>query len=189
MALIAAGVVLIAGVAAVIWPRPFGDDDGVDAVLDEPGAYAAPGDATNPPLTIERLPVTTLVDATGTEIGFAPDGDRPMVVNLWYTTCPPCSRELGAFALVDDELGDQVRFVGVDPYDGDTAEAMVAFAAARGVTYELLRDPGAVLTDQLAVAAFPTTVFVDADGRIRGRSGALDAAALRAKLRELWGIG
>ena len=55
-----------------------------------------------------------------------------MVVNLWYSTCPPCARELADFAAVDAEVGDDVRFVGVNPYD--TATTMTRFAADRGVT-------------------------------------------------------
>ena len=54
-----------------------------------------------------------------------------MVVNLWYSTCPPCARELADFAAVDAEVGDDVRFVGVNPYD--TAPTMTRFAADRGV--------------------------------------------------------
>ena len=38
-----------------------------------------------------------------------------MVVNLWYSTCPPCARELADFAAVEAEVGDDVRFVGVNP--------------------------------------------------------------------------
>ena len=58
-----------------------------------------------------------------------------MVVNLWYSTCPPCARELTYFAAVEAELGDDVRFVGVNPLDD--VDEMQQFAADRGVDYEL----------------------------------------------------
>ena len=54
-----------------------------------------------------------------------------MVVNLWQSTCPPCARELPAFAAVDDEYGDRVRFVGIDDLDsaGDDDAASPPTAA------------------------------------------------------------
>ena len=114
------------------------------------------------------------------------DGDgRPMVVNLWYSNCPPCARELADFAAVHGEVGDDVRFVGVNPYD--TAATMTRFAADRGVTYELLRDPGFELSDALGIAAFPVTLFVDPDGRIVEQTAALDDDELRALIAEHWG--
>ena len=83
-------------------------------MLDEPGEYVEPGPSTNPPLPTDRLPGVELLDADGEPCGCVPDG-RPMVVNLWYSTCPPCARELADFAAVDAEVGDEVRFVGVNP--------------------------------------------------------------------------
>ena len=62
-----------------------------------------------------------------------------MVVNLWYSTCAPCERELVDLAAVHADVGEFVRFIGVDPLD--SPETMEQFAAARDVTYELLRIP------------------------------------------------
>jgi hypothetical protein len=63
---------------------------------------------------------------------------------------------------------------------------MTRFADARGVTYQLLRDPGEQLGQRLDVAAYPVTLFVGPDGRILESTGPIDGAALRAKIRELW---
>ena len=59
-----------------------------------------------------------------------------MVVNLWYSNCPPCARELTYFAAVEADVGDDIRFVGVNPLDD--VDEMRRFAAERGVDYELL---------------------------------------------------
>jgi thiol-disulfide isomerase/thioredoxin len=107
-----------------------------------------------------------------------------MVVNLWFSTCAPCAKELGEFAAVHADLGDAVRFVGIDPFD--TPAAMTRFAAERDVGYALLRDPGERLGQQLAVTAYPVTLFVAADGRILDSTGPIDGDALRARIRELW---
>jgi peroxiredoxin len=182
-----AAAAVIAAVGAVVWSRTIGDDAVADDVvrLDTPGVYVEPGAGTVPPLTTDRLPALALEAADGTSVDLAAGDGRPLVVNLWYSTCPPCARELADFADVHDEIGDEVRFVGVNPYD--TAATMERFAADRGVTYELLRDPGFELSDALGIAAFPVTLFVDGDGRIVDRSGAIDDAELRERIAEHWG--
>jgi len=185
-----AALVLVVG-GAIVWSR-FVADDGASADdeirLDAPGEYTEPGGPTNPPLPTDELPDVELVAADGSSVRLGEDvGDgRPMVVNLWYSTCPPCARELGDFAAVDGELGDQVRFVGINPFD--TPAAMERFAADRGVEYELLRDPEFAFADELRVVAYPVTLFVDADGRILGRTGPIDEDELRDEIAELFGV-
>jgi len=84
---------------------------------------------------------------------------------------------------VHAEVGDDVRFVGVDTVD--SVEAMQRFAGERGVEYELYRDEYAELTDGVGATAFPMTIFVDSDGVIVDQTGALDADTLRQKVGEL----
>ena len=43
-------------------------------------------------------------DAAGLEIRTSSLVGQPLVVNLWYSTCPPCKRELGEFASVHRDL-------------------------------------------------------------------------------------
>jgi peroxiredoxin len=125
----------------------------------------------------------TLSDAAGQPVELRSDG-RPMVVNLWFSTCAPCAKELADFAAVDADLGDKVRFIGVDPFD--TPAAMTKFAAARGVTYELLRDPDESLGQALDVVAYPVTLLVAADGTILDATGPMTGDVLRERLEVLF---
>ncbi|MEJ7563171.1 MAG: TlpA disulfide reductase family protein [Ilumatobacteraceae bacterium] len=136
--LVVIAAVVVSAVGAVVWSRVVSGGEDVDVVLDEPGQYVLPGLVTNPPVESGELPDVALLDVAGAEVRLVSDG-RPMVVNLWYSTCPPCARELADFAVVHDELGDRVRFVGVNPVDAP--DVMARFAGDRGVVYELLRDP------------------------------------------------
>jgi peroxiredoxin len=108
---------------------------------------------------------------------------KPLVVNLWYSACPPCANELKYFAAVHEQFGDRVRFVGVNAID--TVEEMTEFAAERGVAYELFQDPLAELQAGLRLTSFPTTLFVAADGSIVERTGVLDESGLEAEVLEL----
>lgn len=162
------------------------DEPAVDGevVLDEPGVYQQPTDEVNENVAGEMVPEDGLVDAGGNPVSLAEYRGAPLVVNLWFSRCAPCQRELVDFAEVHAEVGDRVRFVGVDPFD--TVEAMERFADARGVTYELLRDPERTFTNGIGVVAFPVTLFVDGDGRIVRQTGVIDADELRSSIDELF---
>ena len=178
---ISLAIALIVGVAggwALSRTSAF-EGDGVpdDVVLDAPGEYQIPPDGAAGAALGESFPDVVLTSADGSEVRSSDLVGQPLVVNLWYSTCPPCERELRAFAEVHAEVGDRVRFVGVDPRD--SPDAMKEFASERGVQYELLRDPDGAFVDALEVVTMPMTYFVDATGTIVGEAGVLDADALR----------
>jgi thiol-disulfide isomerase/thioredoxin len=160
-------------------------DDGVDASLSDPGSVVTfPADGLgNTDVEGDRLPEATLTDRAGDELTTAELVGAPLVVNFWFSTCPPCAKELPDFAEVHAEVGDEVRFVGVNTID--SVEVMDRFAGERGVQYELYRDEFAEFTDGIGATAFPVTIFVDSDGVIVDQTGALDAEELRRKVEEL----
>ena len=120
-------------------------------VLDEPGEFQEP--VVTSPVRGEVVPDVELFDASGAVRRLSEFRGTPMVVNVWYSTCAPCAREVRDFAEVHREVGDRIQFVGVNPLD--TAERMTQFAADRDVDYLLLarrarvreRGPGERLSD------------------------------------------
>lgn len=180
---IAAVVGVVAGLAVVggVVAMSRGDDD-VDGtfVLDEPGVYGEP--VTTIDQSGEQLPDARLRDADGQPVALRSLIGKPLVVNIWYSSCAPCARELRDFAAVSRELGDAVQFVGVNPVDG--AEQMRAFADARGVEYPLLMDSDGELVTEADVAAFPTTLFVSPSGVIVHQTSAIEAGDLRQAIAD-----
>jgi thiol-disulfide isomerase/thioredoxin len=179
---------LVAALGAAIWSRTVAsDDDPVaaedDIRLSEPGVYIDPT-FVNPDHGGEAFPSVTLARSDGRAVELALDG-RPTVVNIWNTTCGPCSRELWYFAELDRELGGSVRFVGVDPLPADADGRMEEFASARGVGYELYLDDRYELFDALGVVGFPLTLFVAADGTIVAQAGEVSEAELRDHVARL----
>ena len=176
--LIAAVVGVVIGLAivggALALTRDGDDVDGT-FVLDEPGVYGEP--VTTIDQSGKQLPDARLSDADGQPVALRSLLGRPLVVNIWYSSCAPCARELRDFAGVSQELGDSVQFVGVNPVDDATK--MQEFADARGVDYPLLLDHDGDLVTQADVAAFPTTLFVSPDGRIVHQTSTIEADDLR----------
>jgi peroxiredoxin len=142
-----------------------------------------PSIGTNAQVEGDPLPELTLVDNDGNDVELRSLIGTPMIINYWYSSCAPCAKELPAFAAVHADLGDQIRFVGVNP--SDDPEHNLAFAADHGVHYELLRDPAGAYMGGIGVTSVPMTIFVSADGTIVRQTGVLDEDTLREYAGEL----
>ena len=109
---------------------------------------------------------------------------RPVVLNFWFPSCPPCVAEMPEFERVyQNHKEDGVEFVGVQLLGIDTAEDGQNFADALGVSYALGADEDGIVA-KYRVPGFPMTVFVDRDQNIVRRwQGVLN----EEKLEELVG--
>ncbi|MDX2380255.1 MAG: redoxin family protein [Acidimicrobiia bacterium] len=171
-------------VGGLVWAQQ-SDDDAVEATLSDPqGVVTYPADGLgNDDVAGDQMPIVDLADADGNDVSTGEFLGDPLVVNFWFSTCPPCAKELPDFAEVHAEVGDEVRFVGVNTID--SVEVMERFAGDRGVRYELYRDDYAEFTDGIGASAFPVTIFVTSEGVIVGQTGALDADELREQVDQL----
>jgi thiol-disulfide isomerase/thioredoxin len=164
LTIVAAGAVVLF-VAVTLIAR--GGDDNVDSVvLDQPGVYQEPGIAVNEDLAGSRLSQAVLETADGTTVTVDDllSRGRPVLINLWYSTCQPCKREMPALQAAFEEFGDRIDFVGINPQD--SAATMTSFADEVGVTYELFRDPNGSFTVANGIATYPTTLLVSRDGLV-----------------------
>jgi thiol-disulfide isomerase/thioredoxin len=95
----------------------------------------------------------------------------PAVLNVWAQWCGPCRAELPLFQRLHRRAAHRLEVLGIDWQDTQPASAL-ELARASGVTYPLVADPGALVSDAWRVNGLPVTVFVDARGRTtvhRGR--------------------
>lgn len=110
----------------------------------------------------------------------------PLVINVWYASCPPCRVEAPALKAVHAEYGTLgVEFVGVNTRD--KAGPAAAFEETFGITYPSIPDlDGAVLYSMdgsVSPNAVPTTLILDAEGRVAARiSGAAEQSTLESLL-------
>ena len=109
---------------------------------------------------------------------------RPAVINLWAAWCAPCRAELPAFAAAQrDHPG--LRFVFVN--QGESAPTVQRFLGTLPFALDgVWLDPASRLGPAVASTGLPTTLFVDAQGRIVERHfGMLSAASLAGRARVL----
>jgi len=95
----------------------------------------------------------------------------PLVVNMWGSWCVPCRKEMPFFAQVAGELRSQVKFLGVDTDDrSDSALDFVAQVRPRVRYPSVVDENKAALIGLRLASAVPSTVFVDAAGRVVHKS-------------------
>jgi thiol-disulfide isomerase/thioredoxin len=84
-------------------------------------------------------------------------------------------------------MGDKVVVVGLNT--GDTPAAAGSFVKKVAVTYPVWMDDNGDAVAALTITSLPTTIFVDASGKIvRTKVGAMDASAMRTAITELFGL-
>ena len=105
-----------------------------------------------------------------------------VVINFWGSWCGPCTGEAQSLEQAyRDYKGKGVEFLGVDIRE--TPAQAESFTRAHHVTYPNLSDPSNLLALRfhgMSPNATPTTIVLDASGRIAARhSGAILYTALR----------
>ncbi len=110
----------------------------------------------------------------------------PLVVNFFAAWCPPCERELPEFEMVHQELGDEVRFLGLSQ-DANPDDALELLERT-GVTFDTGSDRDLEIFQAVDGLAMPTTAFFNSDGELVDIfGGALDAESLRTKIAAVMG--
>lgn len=112
------------------------------------------------------------------------DGDKPVVLNLWASWCPPCRAEMPAINTASQRHPD-VEFVGVAV--NDDPDKAAEFANEIDVSYIIAIDDGTV-EEAYPVLGLPGTFFINPDGTIAKRHfGVVTVDSLDDDIAELFG--
>ena len=159
------------GVATVVLTAPSPGPD---------GGAASPSLRTAPAFSLPAV-------RAGADPVALPPG-RPVVVNFFASWCVPCREELPLLEQASRRLAGSVDVVGVDV--GDSRGAATELLDQTGVTFPTGFDPGRKVASRYRLQGMPTTVFVDAGGRVRAVAmGKLTEAELDRHLAGLGGSG
>lgn len=159
--ILAAALVVILGAAALLYPKlsasaPSNLGGATSSGSSEPQTVPAP---SFPLLTPEgdELDLEELV------------GEKPVVLNFWASTCPPCKEEMPDFQAAYEAYGQDINFVMVnvgDAMQGETREKADTYLAEAGYTFPVYFDVDYQGITAYGVQGFPHTYFIDAEGNV-----------------------
>ena len=132
------------------------------------GGYAAPTPIPERVAVGEPAPDFTGQTPEGETISLSDLRGSPVAVNFWATWCAPCRVEMPALQEASARYADE-GLVILAVNAGESAGAVKSYAEELGLTFPLILDPDGEIIDLYAVRFFPTTVWVDAEGRVQAK--------------------
>jgi len=144
------GAALAAGLGTAFWAAP----------------VAAQFQKTPWPAT-QAQPVLDLIDLQGQRWSSERLKGRAVVLNFWATWCPPCKEEMPSLQTLHEIGGGDPVVIGVNVRE--TASHVRRYVQATGIQFPVVLDPQAELAKRYGVTAFPTTLLMAPDGRVRWR--------------------
>jgi cytochrome c biogenesis protein CcmG/thiol:disulfide interchange protein DsbE len=89
---------------------------------------------------------------------------QPVLINFWATWCPPCKDELPLLNDYFQNFKNKMAFVGIDAQEDP--KTVTDFMDMYKIDFPILLDPGGVTIRDYLIRGFPTTFFVDAQGKL-----------------------
>ncbi len=132
----------------------------------------------------EIAPDFTLPLMGGGEVRLWSLRGKPVFLNFWASWCGPCRQEMPEIQKLYQAEKDKVHFLAVNVEE--PPQVVEGFIREIGFTVPVLLDAeGKVFYEQLGLRAFPTSIFLDAQGRVCARvEGAISGSLMRAAMEE-----
>ncbi len=123
-------------------------------------------------------PVFDAVLLDGAQVSLAQYRGRPLLLHFWASWCPVCRLE-------QDSIGNIARDHAVltVSIDDMAPGELRAWMTEQGLDYPVVPDPSGRLSARYGVRGVPTSIVIDAEGRIRFTEvGYTTEAGLRLRL-------
>ena len=117
----------------------------------------------------QPAPEAAFTDAGGKPASLGEFAGKPAVVNLWATWCRPCLKEMPSLDRLQAQFAGRLTVAAVAE-DRGGGEVVAPFAAKLNLEHlKIYLDPKAELEHALQVRGLPTSIVLDAQGRIVGK--------------------
>lgn len=148
---------------------------GGSTTTDGSGTRYVSGDGSTQVLTgkdRKQAPKVSGTDLKGAKVSLAQYRGKVVVLNFWASWCAPCRAEAPTLeALYEKHKKSGVRFLGVNIKDDRTAA--LAFERKQKISYPSVYDQSGEVAlgfrETVPPKAIPSTIVIDAKGRVSGR--------------------
>jgi thiol-disulfide isomerase/thioredoxin len=114
---------------------------------------------------------------------------KPIVLNFWGGSCPPCRAEMPGFERAFQRNKDDFVMLGLDvgPFFGlGTQNSAFALLQELNITYPAASANSRTAVSEYGATALPSTFFFDGEGNLVGqRIGFMDEATFESILKNL----
>ena len=142
------------------------------------------------PVRRSMAPDFTCYDDAGNAVSLSDMRGKPVVVNFFASWCGPCKMEMPYFDECYAKYGDRVTFMMVNlcAFGNDTKENGKQMVESGGWTFPVYFDTDGEAATTYAIRAMPTTIFVSAEGELKGRhTGMMDRETLEKTVQAMIG--
>jgi thiol-disulfide isomerase/thioredoxin len=114
-----------------------------------------------------RAPVVAVNDLDGTPVNLGQYlGKQPLFLEWWATWCEQCDALLPRVRAAKAEVGDRVRFLGINVAVNQSPERVRRYIESHDVPFRTLYDDQGVSTRAYAAPTTSYVVIVDRAGRV-----------------------
>jgi cytochrome c biogenesis protein CcmG, thiol:disulfide interchange protein DsbE len=108
------------------------------------------------------------LDSIPREKSLADYRGQVVMINVWATWCLPCRVEMPSIEALYRDYGPKgLKVLAVSIDDPGTDETIRSFVKQYGLTFEVLHDPKAKISETYDILGYPETLIVGKDGVIR----------------------
>jgi thiol-disulfide isomerase/thioredoxin len=126
----------------------------------------------------------TLQNLDGEMVSLSDFQGKPVLLNFWATTCPPCLIEMPLIQETADRFSEELVVLLVNV--GESMEDIRAFAERNDYHLNFLEDTEALVAGDYRVRGIPTSFFIDAEGMIQATYiGMMDEAIMSYYLEKI----
>lgn len=106
---------------------------------------------------------------------------KSVLINFWASWCEPCKAEMPLIERYAEKHPDDLVVLGLD--SEETPVIVQSFVASMGIKFTILLDQGGTVSDLYRVDGFPTSIFIDSNGRIQAEQiGSLSDESMNRSL-------
>lgn len=120
-------------------------------------------------------PQVSLTTLAGKPVSLSDFKGEPLVVNLWATWCQPCLAEMPSLDQFQQRNGGRIQVLAVSEDQTGASKVQPFIARMNLKALAIYLDPDGALLQAVGARGLPTTIVIDAQGRMVGKiEGASD---------------